>query len=123
MGQDTRIDDRTWRCGPSVERWCEGLLQITGCAPREIIEKLNLLLQFCAEQRVSPQILIDECRDGPDRIARRAYSLTAARRTKMNLVVQSFLVHNGINVFGEIVCMPATVKLLIEHQGDQWQSR
>jgi hypothetical protein len=117
------LDSSTWRSSAPVERWCNELLHIIGCTPREVTEKVDLLLQFCAEQPVSPERLINECRDGPDRMEKRALYLSAARRTKMNLVVQSFLVHNGINVFGELVCMPATVKLLIEDQGDQWEPR
>ena len=113
----------TWRSSAFVERWCNGLLHITGCAPREVTEKVDLLLQFCAEQQVSPERLINECRHGPDRRGKRAFYLNTVRSTKMNLVVQSFLVHNGINVFGELVCMPDTVKLLIEDQGDQWGPR
>jgi len=116
------VNNSMWRSSASVERWCNGLLHIIGCAPREVTEKVDLLLQFCAEQQVSPERLINECRCGPDRMAKRAFYLNAAHRTKMNLVVQSFFVHNGINVFGELVCMPDTVKLLIKDQGDQWRS-
>jgi hypothetical protein len=36
--------------------------------------------------------------------------LKAARGKEVNLVVQSFLIHNGINVFGELVCMPGNAK-------------
>jgi hypothetical protein len=118
--KDSGNDPSTWRSSASVTRWCDGLLHITGCAPREVTEKVDLLLQFCAEQQVSPERLIHECRYGPDRMAQRAFYLNAVHFTKMNLVVQSFLVHNGINVFGELICMPDTVKLLIEEQGDQW---
>ncbi|MBV8360006.1 MAG: hypothetical protein JO189_19030 [Deltaproteobacteria bacterium] len=121
--KDNANDPSTWRSSASVARWCDGLLHITGCAPREVIEKVDLLLQFCAEQQVSPERLINECRCGPDRMAQRAFYLKAARFTKMNLVVQSFFVHNGVNVFGELICMPDTVKLLIEDQGDQWGPR
>lgn len=112
-----------WRSSACIERWCNGLLHITRCAQNEVTEKVELLLQFCAEHQVSPERLINECRCGPDRLEKRTFYLNAVRRTKMNLAVQSFLVHNGINVFGELVCMPDTVKLLIEDQGDQWWPR
>jgi len=118
--KDSGNDPSTWRSSASVARWCDGLLHIIGCAPREVTEKVDLLLQFCAEQQVSPERLINECYCGPNRMAQRAFYLNAVRFTKMNLVVQSFLVHNGINVFGELVCMPDTMKRLIEDQGDQW---
>jgi hypothetical protein len=116
-------DNYTWRTSAAVERWRDGLSHVTGCTPEEITEKVDLLLQFCAEQRVSPERLVNECRYGPGGIAQRAFYLSAARRTKMNLVVKSFLVHNGINVFGELICMPGTVKSLIEEQGNQWTPR
>jgi hypothetical protein len=112
-----------WRSSRCVTRWCEELLHITGCAPNEVLEKVNLLLQFCTEHQVSPERLVNECRYGPDRLAQRAFYLNLKNRTKMNLVLLSFLVHNGINVFGELVCMPATIKSLVEHQGDQWTPR
>jgi hypothetical protein len=123
MGKDTGNDNYTWRTSAAVERWRDGLLHLIGCTPKEIAEKVDLLLQFCAEQRVSPEGLVDECHYGPDRIAQRAIYLSTANQIKMNLVVQSFLVHNGINVFGELICMPGTVKSLIEEQGKQWTPR
>jgi len=117
------ISNSAWRSSASVERWCSGLLGITRCAPREIIEKVDLLLEFCTEQQVSPERLINECRGGTDRMAQRIFYLNGARGSKMKLVVQSFLVHNGIDVFGQLVCIPGTTKLLIEEQGDQWRPR
>jgi hypothetical protein len=123
MGKDTENDNYTWRTSAAVERWRDGLLHLTGCTPNEVAEKVNLLLEFCAEQQVSPERLVNECRYSPDRIAQRAFYLSAARYAKMNLVVQSFLVHNGINVFGELICMPDTVKSLSREQGNQWTPR
>jgi hypothetical protein len=123
MGQDIGNDNYPWLTSAAVERWRDGLLHLTGCTPGEIAGRVDLLLQFCAELRVPPERLVNECRYGPDRIAQRAFYLSAARRTKLNLVVQSFLVHNGINVFGELICMPGTVKSLIEDQGNQWTPR
>jgi hypothetical protein len=109
-----------WLSGASVERWRDGLLHLIGCTAEEVAEKVKLLFEFCAEHQVCPERLIDQCRHGPDRMARRASYLNAARRTKMNLAVQSFLVHNGINVFGELICMPRTAKSIIAEQGEQW---
>ncbi len=111
----------TWRSSPSVERWRNGLLHVSGCSLREVAQRLDLLLQFCAGQGVSPQNMLDECRHGADFMARRAVYLSAARGSAANLVVQSFLVHNGINVFGEIVCMPATPETVMREQGKQWR--
>jgi hypothetical protein len=106
-----------------VKRWGDGLFHVTGCSPREIAERLDVLQRFCAEQRVSPQRMIDECLQGPDRMARRAFYLSAARNSPANLIIQSFLVHNGINVFGELVCIPGTTQAILKEQGEQWLSR
>ena len=111
-----------WRSSPSVERWRNGLLRVSGCSLREVAQRLDLLLRFCAGQGVSPQDMLEECRHGSDFMARRAVYLSAARGGAANLVVQSFLVHNGINVFGEIVCMPATAESVMREQGKQWRS-
>ncbi len=67
--------------------------------------------------------MIEDCRCRPDRSQRRTSYLSAARNSKANLVVQSFLVHNGINVFGDLVCMPDTVEGIMKEQGNQWASR
>jgi hypothetical protein len=105
----------------SIERWRRELLHLTGCSLGEIADRLDVLMQFCAAQGVSPQDMIDECRHGPDRMARRTLYLRAARETQANLVVQSFLIHNGVNVFGELLCMPDTAEAVIREQGDQWK--
>jgi hypothetical protein len=67
--------------------------------------------------------MIQECRCHPDRSERRTFYLSAARNSAANLVVQSFLVHNGINIFGDLVCMPDTVESIMKEQGNQWASR
>lgn len=111
------------RSSAPVQRWCDALLHLTGCSPPEIAEKMDMLLRFCANHAVSPERMIEECRLGPDRMARRAFYLGAARKTQANLVIQSFLVHNGINVFGELVCMPGTTESLEREQGEHWRAR
>jgi hypothetical protein len=117
-----RNDTSAWPSSSSVERWRHGLLHVTGCSPLEIADRLDILLRFCAGQGVSPQEMIDECRYRSDRMARRRFYLSAACDTRANLVVQSFLVHNGINVFGELVCMPNTLDSVMREQGEQWDS-
>jgi hypothetical protein len=107
----------------SIERWRRGLLHLTGCSPDEIAERVEVLMRFCAGQGASPDDIIDECRRGPDRMARRTFYLRAAHASEANLVVQSFLIHNGINVFGELVCMPATPRAIVTEQGEQWKLR
>jgi len=117
------VNSTSWRSRAAVARWRDGLLHITGCTPEEVAERLDLLFQFCVEHRVSPVGLIHKCRYSRDKMALRAFYLGAARRTPMNLAVQSFFVHNGINVFGELVCMPDTLERIVEDQGEQWRPR
>jgi hypothetical protein len=107
----------------SVERWRNGLARITGCSAKEIALRIDVLLEFCAEHGLSSERMIEECRSGPDRLERRTFYLSAARNSNSNLVVQSFLVHNGINVFGELICMPNTVDGVVQEQGSQWVSK
>jgi hypothetical protein len=113
--------DVCWRSSPVIECWCDALLHLTGCAPGEVADKVDVLLGFCAEQRLLPEALIVECRCGAERMARRAFYLKKARGREVNLVVQSFLIHNGINTFGELVCMPGKAKDVAKEQGEQWQ--
>jgi len=107
----------------TVNRWRRGLSELIGCSPREVAERVDLLYQFCAERGVSPASMIDECRHGPVQTARRAFYLNGARDALASIVVQSFLVHNGINVFGELICMPKTVASVAREQGTQWRLR
>ena len=48
---------------------------------------------------------------------RRKFYLGIARDAEEKLAVQSFLIHNGVNVFGEIVCMPDTAESVAREQG------
>lgn len=105
---------------PALQRWRAGLVNLTGLTPAEADTRLDVLLTFCQAQGCAPHELVAACREGPERLERRAAYLALARATPANLVVQSFLVHNGVNVFGEIVCMPATPAQLRAEQGAHW---
>jgi hypothetical protein len=113
-------DNLAWPSSASVERWRDALFHIIGCSPIEISSRLELLLRFCADHSVSPDSLIGECRVHPDRAARLGFYLGAARTSGANLIVRSFLIHNGINVFGDLVCMPSTAETIWREQGEQW---
>ncbi len=108
-----------WIHSRTVELWRRELTHRIGCSADEVAERTGILLRLCRALRLSPDRMIDECR-GDNRRARRRFFMRAARRTEANLVVQSFLVHNGINIFGDIVCMPATASAVVEEQGEQW---
>ncbi len=112
-----------WRSYASIQRWCDGLLQVIGLTPAEVENRLDTLFQFCILQGFDPEAVAAECRHNPDRVARRVFYLQIAQESPSNLIFQSFLVHNGVNIFGDLICMPSTEKQLIEEQGDQWVRR
>lgn len=109
-----------WYAYTSIQRWSAGLLHVTGLTPAEVANRLDTLFQFCLQQGIDPEIMAEECRKGEDRVARRAFYLHIASKTPANVIVQSFLVHNGVNVFGDLICMPSTRQQLVAEQGKQW---
>ncbi len=109
-----------WHSYTSIQRWSAGLLHVTGLTPAEVANRLDTLFQFCLLQGVDPETMAEECRKSEDRVARRASYLHMARETPANLIVQSFLVHNGVNVFGDLICMPSTREQIAAEQGNQW---
>jgi hypothetical protein len=111
-----------WRLYPSIERWRHGLLHVTGLTQAEVADRLDILFQFCVHQGFDPEAVAAECRHSPDRLTRRAFYLQIARDTPANLIFQSFLVHNGVNVFGDLICMPSTREQIVSEQGKQWVS-
>src|SRR2546428_30597 len=90
---------------PTVRRYAASLADRT---PAERGVRLATLHEFCAATGSSPdglvRIGVDDC--GP--------IIAAAERHQRKRVVESFLIHNGINVFGPIVCMPRTKEQLRE---------
>lgn len=109
-----------WQTYPSIQRWSGGLLHVTGLTPAEVANRQNVLFQFCWQQGIDPESMAEECRNSEDRLARRAFYLHLADRTPAKLIVQSFLVHNGVNIFGDLVCMPSTREQIVAEQGRQW---
>jgi len=109
-----------WSSYASIQRWCHGLLHLTGLTPEEVTDRLDKLFQFCMLQGFDPETVAAECRQSPDKLARRVFYLQIARDTPANLIVQSFLVHNGVNVFGDLICMPRTLEQVVAEQGKQW---
>ncbi|MDQ6660306.1 MAG: hypothetical protein M3Z24_05000 [Chloroflexota bacterium] len=111
---------KQWRSYSSIQRWSSGLLHVLGLTPDEVENRLDTLFQFCLSQGFDPEGMAEECCKGEDRLARRAFYLQIARETPANLIVQSFLVHNGVNVFGDLTCMPGTREQIVREQGIQW---
>lgn len=109
-----------WCSYACVQRWSDELLNMTGLTPAEVENRLDILFGFCMQRGFDPEVVANECRHGPDKHARRAHYLHIARKSSANLFFQSFLVHNGVNVFGDIICMPSTAEQVIAEQGKQW---
>jgi hypothetical protein len=83
------------------ERWRKALLHVTGCTLGKSLKKwiANPVLRKSASLARS---IISQWRSTFGKIARRAFYLSSAQAARMHLVFQSFLVHNDINVFGEL---------------------
>jgi hypothetical protein len=109
-----------WRSYTSVQRWSDGLLNVTGLTFAEVENRLDIFFQFCMLRGFDPEVVASECRHSPDKHARRIYYLQIAQESPSNLVFQSFLVHNGVNIFGDIICMPSTPEQVIGEQGKRW---
>jgi hypothetical protein len=109
-----------WRTCRVVQRWCAGLLQVTGLSAEEVASRREVFLRFCADEQVEPERMVDECQNSAEKEARRAFYLGLASASPANLIVQSFLVHNGVNVFGDLICMPRTRQQLLTEQGEEW---
>jgi hypothetical protein len=96
-------------------------LHVIGCSPDEVSQKIDLLLRFCACEGISPEIVLEQCREAAERVERREFWFGRARDPQTYRVLQSFLIHNGVNTFGEIVCMPTSKETVATEQGTQWE--
>lgn len=97
----------------SVDRWQQQLAERVGLGEIEITRLLDGLLGFCELNATDPDALVTTWQDHPSLMVRRRGS------GEPNLAVESFLIHNGINVFGDIVCVAARPADLAE-QGDRF---
>lgn len=84
--------------GPhSVHRWRDALTRRVGLSTEEIDERVAQLEAVCRHHGITPATLLVSWEE-------RA-SLTDRRRSgtgeRPSVVVESFLIHNGVNVFGE----------------------
>lgn len=100
----------------SVQQWRRALVGWVGVPAAEVAGRVRTLATFCTAAGTSSQDLLAAAR------ADLAAVLTAAEEQGAGLVVQSFLIHNGLNVFGAIVCMPRTADQLAE-QDERWVPR
>lgn len=68
------------------------------------------LAQYCSRHYVSPDELLGTWLDYPELTVRRRPD----PRFTPNLAAESFLIHNGVNVFGEITCVAGRLDDLAE---------
>jgi hypothetical protein len=109
-----------WHSCGSVERWRDHLLHLVGCSAAETSRKIGLLLRFCADEGISPDSIVEQCRSAPDKLRLRELYSNKARESGAELLFQSFLIHNGINTFGELICLPDTTEKVVKEQGKNW---
>jgi hypothetical protein len=84
-----------------IALWQERLKTRVGMDDDERARMRNQLLTFCAVRGLRPAELLDRWEEHPELTVRRHPGATELP----DPAVESFLVHNGIDVFGEIVCV------------------
>lgn len=102
----------------SVEQWLLALKTRVGMDDAESDALVAALQEFCARNNISPTDLLARWEE---------FAQLRVRKEPFNgefpnLAVESFLIHNGVNVFGEIKCVSGTAEDLIE-QGAQFVPR
>lgn len=79
---------------------------------------IEALTAYCSRHGTTPAQLLESWESHADLRIRREFPGVAVRDPVV-LAVESFLVHNGINIHGEIVCVPASAAELAD-QGAQF---
>jgi len=82
-----------------VARWQVRLRDHVGMSERERLTAHGLLLKYCETHHVTPVELLARWEEFPDLLARRR---PPGNGTPL-VAVESFLIHNGVNVFGDIL--------------------
>ncbi len=85
----------------AVQRWTRQLADRVGMTGGEIDRLRAVLDAFCASHQTDPDTLLATWQDFSELTVRRRHDPAATP----NLAVESFLIHNGVNVFGDIVCV------------------
>jgi hypothetical protein len=83
-----------------VADWQRRLAERIGMTGAERSRLLDGLTAFCSRHGTDPVALLAGWAGYPELTVRRRGGGGAA-----NLAVESFLIHNGVNVFGDIVCV------------------
>ena len=91
----------------SEKRWAEGL-RAQGHDEPSIAARLVELARFCERRGTTPDELVDDWLQHPELTVRRR----PGTADQPDLVIESFVIHNGVNVFGDLVCVPTTPEQL-----------
>ena len=95
---------------PSVQRWTRQLAGRVGMTSEEIGRLRAGLDEFCVRHQTDPDTLLATWLDFSELTVRRRPDPGATP----NQAVESFLIHNGINVFGDITCVAGRPEDLAE---------
>lgn len=98
-----------------VERWQRRLASRVGMGPAEREGLRERLLAWCDRHAVTPDLLVKTWLDYPQLTVRRRPGASEVA----DLAVESFLIHSGVNVFGDIVCVAGRPEDLAQ-QGRQF---
>ena len=93
-----------------VEAWLLELKVRVGMDDPEVQVLLEALRAFCAQHDLTPEELLQRWEEFPELMVRKQPQNGAFP----NRAVESFLIHNGVNVFGEIKCVSGSAEDLIE---------
>lgn len=98
---------------PAVARWQAALAGTVGLEELERRTRLAELGDFCLKHSVSPSALVGTWQEYPELTVRRRPGAVEPP----NLAVESFLIHNGVMVFGDLVCVPGANQADLADQG------
>ena len=98
----------------SVKRWADGM-RAEGHDDVTIEARLVELARFCERRAVSPDDLVENWLWHPELTVRRRPGTTDLP----DPVIESFVIHNGVNIFGDLVCVPSSPEHLAQ-QGAQF---
>lgn len=105
-----------WRESPCIRHWVRSLIHWVGVRSEDVKIRAEMLLSFCESREISPACLLEQALSDESKVAE---IIAKARTVGLELIVESFLIHNGVNVYGKLVCVPRTAEELAE-QGTQF---
>lgn len=97
----------------TVDRWQRGLADRVGMDEVEIKQLHDALLVFCRRHDTDPDAVLANWQDYPQLMLRRR----PVPGLEPDLAVESFLIHNGVMVFGDLVCVPGARRQDLADQG------